>query len=98
MSPFELLVEQLWAPSIEEGRTRVELRRGLPERSGGTWQAVEEYWLMPSPRKASLLLPVAPPRVTSAAATHYRGMRRPARRAARTALGVAARTGVPLSP
>ena len=94
MNPLALMVEQLWGPAMVEDAVRVEIGG---HRSDG-WLEQESYWMFPSAEKARLLLPRGSRSVTAAAATNYRGMRRPTKNLGRTALGLLARSGAPLSP
>jgi hypothetical protein len=95
MRPLDLLVEQLWSPAIVEDAVRISAGRPAPLPG---WVEAEGYWMFPTADRAKLLLPRGPRRVTSAAATNYRGMRRPSKNLGRTALGLVAAAGLPLSP
>lgn len=92
VTALDLLVEQLWAPGLTEG-ARVE----VDPAPDPDWHEAERYWLLPGADAPRLLLPVAPPGVLRAGVTHYRGLRRLPANLARTALGVTAGTGAPLS-
>jgi hypothetical protein len=93
MDPLALMVEQLWGPAVVDDAVRIAV--GPP---GPGWVEQESYWMFPTADRAKLLLPRGPRAVTAAAATNYRGMRRPTKNLGRSAMGVLARSGVPLSP
>lgn len=92
VSALELLVEQLWGPGMGQG-TRVE----VDPTPDPDWRDAERYWALPDATQPRLLLPVAPTPVVRAAATHYRGLRRPPANVARQLLGATASAGLPLS-
>jgi hypothetical protein len=93
MRPLELLLEQLWSPAIVDDAVRVTLDGPEPG-----WTEHESYWMFPDADRARLVLPRGPRRVTAAAATNYRGMRRPTKNLGRTVMGALATAGLPLSP
>lgn len=93
MRPLDLLVEQLWAPAMGDDAVRVSTGA-----AGAGWLEHESYWMFPTTERAALLLPVGPRRVTAAAATSYRGLRRPTKNLGRSALGAVARSGLPVAP
>lgn len=90
--PLGHLVEQLWAPALATGRVRLDLH----EHPGPGWREVESYVVVPSVRRATLLLPHHPRAATVGALTNYRGLRRRLPNAQRGVLGAAARAGLPL--
>ncbi len=94
MRPVDLMIEQLWQPALVEDAVRVEV--DAPRRPG--WVDAESYWMFPTADRARLLLPRGPRQVTAAAATNYKGMRRPTKNLGRTAMGALARAGLPVSP
>ncbi len=93
MHPLELLVEQLWRPAMSD-----DVRVEVGGRTEPGWREEEGYWMFPTAERASLLLPRGPRAVTAASATNYKGMRRPGKNLGRTAMGLLARTGAPVSP
>lgn len=96
---LDLLVQQLWRPLLRDGTVEVVVASAAPQRFDGydsiTWHPAESYWVLPTAKRAELLLPTASRHVTSAAAGAYRGLRRPAPALARTVLAAGTRLGLP---
>jgi hypothetical protein len=90
-SPLDWLHGQLWRGPVDAGSARLVID---PEPSP-LWEDVEDYWVVPSPERARILIPRGPSVVTSAAFLSYRGLRSNRVNAARTLLGAVARLGMP---
>ncbi|MGH3097554.1 MAG: hypothetical protein ACRDMV_16345 [Streptosporangiales bacterium] len=91
---LDLLARQAWQPAIEEGRLRVHLGGDVP----AGWRPLEAYRVLPSAGKARLLVPYGPASLTAAALLAYRRMHGKRRaRMGRLAVGMAARSGLPVS-
>ncbi|WP_159802386.1 hypothetical protein [Arthrobacter zhaoguopingii] len=93
-SPLDSLVEQLWREPVATGSVRIVLD---PEPDSG-WEDAEDYWVVPSAARPTILIPRGHPAVTAAALLSYRGLRPVRVRAARTLLGVPSRFGLPPAP
>jgi hypothetical protein len=91
---LDLLLEQLWAPAVASGHVRVAVGPPTAHAEQG-WREREAYWMFPTAGRARLLLPRGPRRVAAAAATNYRGLRRPTKNVGRSFLGAASRIGLP---
>ncbi len=96
--PLSHLVEQLWAPALATGRARLRVGDEAVREDGDAtrWTTAEEYLVVPSVGRASMLLPSAPRRATAGALMNYRGLRRRVPNLQRTLLGSTARAGAPL--
>lgn len=86
--PLAYLVEQLWVPVLAQPGVRLALGK---ERSGA--RTLEEYVVLPTPARATMLVPAGPPRATSGALLNYRGLRRRLPNAQRAVLGSLTRFG-----
>ncbi len=89
------LVEQLWRPVLEDPAVRAVAGRTRPADSP-EWSVAESYLVLPSLKRATLLIPDGPRAATVGALLNFRGLRRRLPNLQRTALGSLARAG--LSP
>ena len=94
-SPVQHIVRQLWSPLIERGAARL-VEAGTP--TDDLWQEGEEYRVVPSWRRARLLVPGVDTLTTSAALTNYRGLRPLRTDLQRMTLGTAVRLRAPALP
>jgi len=91
--PLNHLVEQLWSPLVTTGSLRITVGdTPLPEG----WRVAEEYYVLPSVSRATMLIPAGPRAATIGSLLNYRGLRRPLPNLQRSVLGNLVRTGVPL--
>lgn len=93
-TPVDYVVEQLWRPALQSRHLRVRVNPPTdPE-----WTDVERYWLLPSHRRARLLLRHGPTAAVSGLLTNYRRLRDPRMNLVRASLGAVAQTGIRMSP
>lgn len=86
--PVRHVVEQLWAPTLDAGRARLDVG-DAPQG----WHAEERYLVLPTLSRATMLIPAGPRPATAGALLNYRGLRRPTANLQRTVLGGAHRIG-----